>query len=444
MCNDTGVDSAEANFNEAFEAVWRLERARVLATLIRLLGDFDAAEEATQDACMAALQAWSTQGVPKNPGAWLVSTGRHKAIDRLRRRSVEDRLSRAAAAPGNWIASTEAAPPPQEASTADDGEESVEDDRLRLIFTCCHPALAEEVQVALTLRTLGGLSTEAIARAFLKPAATIAQRIVRAKAKIRDAGIPYRVPGARELAGRLDAVLLVIYLIFNEGYGAEPAEVQRRALCEEAIRLGRLLHRLMPEQAEAAGLLALMLLQHSRAAARFRPNGEMVLLHEQNRELWDRVLIDEGKVLTSEALRTGAGLYGIQAAIAAVHAEAETAAATDWPQIVALYDVLLRVAHSPVFELNRAVALAMASGVAAGLTAFGKLMPMEHYCPYWATLAQLMVWAGKAEEAVSAYRRAMATAGGGAQERFFRSRIQQMHLLSALPRVIEAGRELSR
>jgi RNA polymerase sigma-70 factor, ECF subfamily len=409
-------------FREQYESIWREERSRVLATLIRLLGGFDLAEEATQEAFAAALAVWPAKGVPENPRAWLVSAGRHKAVDRLRRRAVEERHAGEASRAGGWVAASEAVAASQDTALMAE-DEAVEDDRLRLIFTCCHPALAEEAQVALTLRTLGGLTTEAIARAFLKPVATIAQRLVRAKAKIRDARIPYRVPGRTDLKERLEAVLLVVYLVFNEGYGAEPGEAERRALCEEAIRLGRVLLNMMPAEPEVLGLLALMVLQHSRADARYTEEGEIVLLEDQDRSVWDAVAIEEGARLTAEALRAGVGVYGLQAAIAAVHGDAQRASETDWAQIVGLYDVLLRLRPSPVIELNRAVAVAMDRDASAGLEALERLEGLEGYCPFWAARGQMLLWAGDKQGAAGAYQRAKMLAGG-AQERFFERRLR--------------------
>ncbi len=355
------TDGAQAA-RQAVDAVYRADSRRVLATLIRLLGDFERAEEALHDAFVAAVQQWPVEGVPANPRAWLVSTGRFRAIDAIRRRArqqaslsaLADELERQAA----------------ETQLADDDDPAVEDDRLRLIFTCCHPALQPDARLALTLREVCGLTTEEVARAFLTTAPTVAQRIVRAKAKIRDAGIPYQVPSPAELPERLDAVLRVVYLLFNEGYSASAGpSVTRADLAMEAIRLGRLLVNLQPEP-ESQGLLALMLLHDSRREARATSAGDLILLEDQDRRRWDRALIDEGVALVERALASRRfGPYTLQAAIAAVHAEAPTSAATSWREIVGLYDVLLRVDPSPVLELNRAVAIAMAHGPAEGLAA---------------------------------------------------------------------------
>ncbi len=414
-------------FQEQYEAIWREERARVLATLIRLLGSFELAEEAVQEAFATALTNWPMSGVPQNPRAWLVSTGRNKAIDGLRRRAVEQRRADEASRGGGWVAAGEAVAPEQHARLEAE-EETVADDRLRLIFTCCHPALAEEAQVALTLRTLGGLTTDAIARAYLKPLATVAQRLVRAQAKIRDAKIPYEVPRREQLTERLDAVLLVLYLIFNEGYGASPSEPERQKLCAEAIRLARLLLELLPAESEVHGLLALMLLQDARRGARFTAEGDLVLLEQQDREAWDAAAIEEGSRLAAEALRAGVGVYGLQAAIAAVHDHARQAGETDWTQIVGLYDVLLRLQPSPVVELNYAVAVAMERGAAAGLALIEALRGLDDYVPYWAAKGQMLLWSGQVDAAGVAYSRAQElalAAGDSAQERFFRQRLAQ-------------------
>jgi len=352
-------DDATKRVRELVEDVYRSESRHVLATLIRLLGDFDTAEEALHDAFAVAVEQWARDGVPGNPRAWLVSTGRFKAIDAMRRRARFDESL------------VELAKQSETAVYDNDAkdDESVEDDRLRLIFTCCHPALSPEAQVAMTLREVCGLATEEIARAFLTKPATIAQRIVRAKAKIHDTRIPYEVPPKKELPDRLDAVLRVIYLVFNEGYSASSGEsLTRHDLSAEAIRLGRLLIELLPEP-EVIGILALMLLHDSRRAARTSPTGDLILLEDQDRSLWSRDQILEGVSLVEQALSSSpVGPYTIQAAIGAVHAQAASAAATDWAQIVALYDVLMRAQPSPVIELNRAVAVAMRDGPSAGLT----------------------------------------------------------------------------
>src|SRR6202162_625768 len=324
-------DDIAAHVRDRVDALYRSDSRRVLATLIRLLGDFDLAEESLHDASAIAVEQWPEKGIPSNPGAWLISAGRFKALDRLRK------SARFESADGEVLDRLQAT------ETPDESEEGVEDDRLRLIFTCCHPALSADAQIALTLREVCGLTTEEVARAFLTPAPTLAQRIVRAKSKIRDAGIPYEIPALSDLPDRLDSVLHVIYLVFNEGYLASAVPVlTRESLSAEAIRLGRLLVELLPEP-EAVGLLALMLLHEARRSSRTTPSGEMILLEEQNRALWDRPRIEEGVELLENALASHRfGPYTLQAAIAAVHAEASSASATDWPQIVGLYDVLLR------------------------------------------------------------------------------------------------------
>jgi len=401
------------------EAVYRAESRRVLATLIRLLGDFELAEEAMHEGFVAAVEHWPVDGVPAHPRAWLVSTGRFKAIDALRRRTrFDSQLAELASM-------TETATPHP---AIDANDEDVEDDRLRLIFTCCHPALPRDARTALTLREVCGLTTEEIARAFLVGAPTIAQRIVRAKAKIRDARIPYQVPGRAELPDRLDAVLQVIYLLFNEGYSPStgPA-VTRHTLSAEAIRLGRLLVELLPEP-EALGLLALMLLHESRRTARESPDGEMVLLDEQDRSLWDRALIAEGSQLIAQALSSRRfGPYTLQAAIAAVHAEAATASATDWRQIVGLYDVLLRAEPSPIVALNRAVAVAMCDGPSAGLTLIDQILERGDLVDYHlahSARAELCRRLGQLTEAAAAYRRALALATLEPERRFLERRLR--------------------
>jgi RNA polymerase sigma-70 factor, ECF subfamily len=412
--------TATASVHETVSSVYLSESRRVLATLIRLLGDFDVAEEALQDAFRAALEQWPEEGVPSNPRAWLVSAGRFKAIDGLRRRAKFDQLDEEGAAEEFAVDDT--------AAWADG--ESVEEDRLRLIFTCCHPALAADAQVALTLREVCGLTTEEIARAFLTPAPTLAQRIVRAKAKIRDAHIPYQVPTHAELPERLDAVLRVIYLVFNEGYTASSgALVTRNDLSAEAIRLGRLLVELLPEP-EARGLLALMLLHESRRAARTSPSGELILLDDQDRSLWDREMIAEGSRLVREVLSSrGYGPYAIQAAIAAVHAGASEPSATDWGEIVGLYDVLLRFSDSPVVELNRAVAVAMRDGPAAGLAIIDEILDrgdLRDYRPAHAARAELCRRLGRMEEARGAYKRAIKLARQEPERRFLERRLAEL------------------
>ncbi|MGH7699123.1 MAG: RNA polymerase sigma factor, partial [Gemmatimonadales bacterium] len=394
------MDEAAEPIRATVDAVYRAESRRVLATLIRLLGDFDLAEEALHDAFAAALESWPRDGVPANPRAWLISAGRFKGIDALRRRARFD------ASVPRLVEQLETG---ADAGAAWDGE-SVADDQLRLVFTCCHPALSPDAQVALTLREVCGLTTEEIARAFLAGPATVAQRIVRAKAKIRDAKIPYQVPAPAELPDRLDTVLRTIYLVFNEGYAASSGPSLTRAdLSGEAIRLGRLIVELLPEP-EATGLLALMLLQESRRAARTTPDGDLVLLEDQDRTVWNREQIAESRALVERALGSRRfGPYTLQAAIAAVHAEAPSFAATDWNQLVALYDVLLRVEPSPVVELNRAVAVAMRDGPGAGLALVDAILgrgDLEDYHLAHATRADLCRRLGRAAEARSAYARA--------------------------------------
>jgi RNA polymerase sigma-70 factor (ECF subfamily) len=406
--------------HEAVSAVYQAESRRVLATLIRLLGDFDLAEEALHDAFRAALEQWPREGVPSNPRAWLVSAGRFKAIDGLRRQRRFTPLDEAGTAAD--IAVDDAA------AFAD--PDSVQDDRLRLIFTCCHPALAPDAQVALTLREVCGLTTEEIARAFLTPAPTLAQRIVRAKNKIRDARIPYEVPSQAELPGRLGAVLRVIYLVFNEGYAASSgATVTRRDLSAEAIRLGRVLVELLPEP-EAVGLLALMLLQDSRRAARATPSGDVILLEDQDRSLWDRDQIEEGSRLVKRALGSNqGGPYSIQAAIAAVHASSRDAAATDWAEIAGLYDVLWRLDPSPVIELNRAVAIAMRDGPAAGLALVDAILDrgeLRDYRLAHAARADLCRRLGKTAAARAAYQKALALTKQEPERRFLERRLAQL------------------
>ena len=399
------------------DTFYQQESRRILATLIRLLGDFDLAEEAMHEAFSIALQRWEVEGIPTNPRAWMVSTARFKAIDQVRRRAkfdtsfeeVADELSERLHHEPDYV------------------DETIEDDRLRLIFTCCHPSLSPEAQLALTLREVCGLSTEEVASAFLSTTPTMAQRIVRAKTKIRDAKIPYEVPQADQLQERLHAVLHVIYLVFNEGYSASTGEALiRKELCSEAIRLGRLLVQLLPEP-EAVGLLALMLLNDSRQAARCTPNGDLILLADQNRTLWNQAQIREGCQLVLQALATRRfGAYTLQAAISAVHAEAPSAEKTDWIQIIGLYDALLEHTHSPVIALNRAVAVAMRDGPQAGLALVDELMAQGHLHDYHlahATRADLYRRMGRVKEARDAYQDALRLTRQGPEQRFLQQRL---------------------
>jgi RNA polymerase sigma-70 factor, ECF subfamily len=407
---------------ELLDSLYRLDSGRILATLIRLLGDFDLAEEAMHEAFAAALSLWPGSGVPGNPRPWLISTARFKAIDTLRRRARFD-------------ASQDELVRYLEGQRSSDEEDSLEDDRLRLIFTCCHPLLAPEARVALTLREVCGLTTEEIAKAFLTTPRTLAQRIVRAKAKIRETPIPYEVPTLQELPERLGAVLQVVYLVFNEGYSAAAgAEVTRAELTGEAIRLGRLLTELQPEPEvmlpEIMGLLALMLLQESRRAARTSPTGDLILLENQDRSLWNRAQIAEGVALLENALQSHRfGVYTLQAAIAAVHAEAESVAATDWRQIVALYDRLGQIQPSPVVQLNRAVAIAMRDGPEAGLAQIDAVLDHGELANYYlahSARADMYRRLGRTVEARSSYEKALALTQQEPERRFLQERIRQL------------------
>jgi RNA polymerase sigma-70 factor (ECF subfamily) len=417
----TMSERSTEQIRELLDSLYRVDSGRILATLIRLLGDFDLAEEAMHEAFAAALSLWPTNGIPDNPRPWLISTARFKAIDTLRRRTRFD------ASQDELVRHLEAQLSSADRSNEEDG---LEDDRLRLIFTCCHPSLAPEARVALTLREVCGLTTEEIARAFLITPRTLAQRIVRAKAKIRETPIPYEVPTPQELPERLGAVLHVIYLVFNEGYSAAAgAEVMRAELTGEAIRLGRLLAELQPEP-EVIGLLSLMLLHESRHAARTSPTGELILLENQDRSLWNREQIAEGVALVEQALKSRRfGSYTLQAAIVAVHAEAESAAVTDWRQIVALYDRLIRIQPSPVVQLNRAVAIAERDGPEAGLTLINALLEHGDLANYYlahSARAEMYRRLGRTAEARTSYEKALALTQQEPERQFLQERIRQL------------------
>ena len=416
----TQPDRSGTELPAQIEAIYRAESRRVLATLIRLLGDFDLAEEALQDAFVAAVAQWPRDGIPANPRAWLVSTGRFRAVDALRRRARFDASLAGLAVHLDDVVSPELP-----------DEDAVEDDRLRLIFTCCHPALPADAQVALTLREVCGLTTEEIAHAFLTRPSAIAQRIVRAKAKIRDARIPYEIPERRQLDERIDVVLHVVYLVFNEGYSASAGDMPTRAdLSAEAIRLGRLVAELMPDEPEVLGLLALMLLHESRRAARTSADGELVLLDDQDRSRWDAALIREGAAVLERALATRrAGPYVLQAAIAAEHARSPRREATDWHQIVALYDVLARLDPSPVVELNRAAAIAMRDGPAPALAVIDALLARGELAEYHlahTARADLCRRLGRRADATASYRTALALVSQGAERRFIERRLAEL------------------
>ena len=418
--------------HEVVDRLFREEQGRAIATLIRVTGDFDLAEEAVQDAFISALETWPERGVPDNPGAWITTTARNRAIDRLRRRRrlVEktETLAREAS-----IESALAAFEPVSAFASESAEDPmpIPDDRLRLIFTCCHPALAMDARVALTLRTLGGLTTPEIARAFLVPEPTLAQRLVRAKRKIRDAGIPYRVPPTELLPERLDGVLRVLYLVFNEGYAASSGDALiRRELCNEAIRLARVVVSLLPDEPEARGLLALMLLHDARREARVGAAGELILLDDQDRSRWDEARITEGQALVEQALgERRPGPYQLQAAIAALHDEAATPSDTDWPQIASLYATLQRMAPSPVVELNLAAAVAMADGPAVGLAMMDGIAAtgeLEAYPYLHAARADLLRRLGRWSEAAAAYQRALDLTTNGPERDFLEGRLREV------------------
>ena len=418
---------------EAVEAVYRADWGRVVATLIALVGDFDLAEESAQEAFAAAVDQWRVSGVPEFPRAWIIQTARHKAIDRIRRKArFEEKLE--SYATSGLI---------REVEEPDYDNNEIPDDRLRLMFTCCHPALASDAQVALTLRTLCGLETDEIARAFLVPETTMAQRLVRAKRKIRDAGIPYVVPETNEMAARLEAVLTVIYLVFNEGYAStRGAPLVRTDLCAEAIRLGRLVRLLLGPQppAEVTALVALMLLHDARRDARIDQAGDLVILEEQDRSRWDRAQVAEALPLVDEAFRAGPGPFALQAAIAAVHCQAARPEDTDWPQIVRLYDLLERIQPSPIVSLNRAVAVAMADGPGPALALVDNLSATDNLANYHllhAARADLLRRLGSSVEAAKSYQRALALVTNDSERRFLERRLREVQSPAARPTSVE-------